>query len=103
MPLQELSSEGSDCRCIFDSDFDYDFDSIYANNLSAWFALIVVQNRTEQTAANGLITARYAENLDIDRKATNANPASATNAELQDTQHPNAHVANAAARPTKAL
>ncbi len=63
----------------------------------------MVQNRAEQTAANVLITARYAENLDIDRKATNPNPASATNAELQDTQHPNAHVANAAARPTKAL
>jgi hypothetical protein len=33
----------------------------------------VVQKRTEQTAVIVLITARYANNLDIDRKATNAN------------------------------
>ena len=51
-----------------------------------------------------LITAPYAEKLDIDRKATNANSASATNVEHQDTQHPNVlDAANAAARPTKAL
>ena len=50
------------------------------------------------------ITAPYAEKLDIDRKATNANSASATNVEHQDTQHPNVlDAANAAARPTKAL
>ena len=63
----------------------------------------MVQKRTEQTAVIVLITARYANNLDIDRKATNANSASATNVELQDTQHPNVHVVNAAARPRKAL
>ena len=66
--------------------------------------LIVVPNRTEQTAVIVLLTAPYAEKLDIDRKATNANSASATNVEHQDTQHPNVlDAANAAARPTKAL
>jgi hypothetical protein len=30
LPLDELSSEGSDYRCKFHSNFDYDFDSIYA-------------------------------------------------------------------------
>ena len=73
-------------------------------NLYAWSALIAVLNRIEQTAVIVLITAPYAEKLDIDRKATNANSASATNVEHQDTQHPNVlDAANVAARPTKAL
>jgi hypothetical protein len=68
----------------------------------------VVQKRTEQTAVIVLITARYANNLDIDRKATNANSV-ATSAAHQDTQQPNVpnvrepDSANAAARHTKAL
>ena len=73
---------------------------------SAWFALIVVLNRTAQTVAIVLITARYANNLGIDRNQQVANSACATSAEHQDTQHPNVlipNAANAAARPTKAL
>jgi hypothetical protein len=65
----------------------------------------VVQKRTEQTAVIVLITARYANNLDIDRKATNANSV-VTSAAHQATQQPNAikaDAANAAARLTKAL
>jgi hypothetical protein len=48
----------------------------------------VVQKRTEQTAGIALITARYANNLDIDRKAANANSV-VTSAAHQDTQQPN--------------
>jgi hypothetical protein len=63
---------------------------------SAWFALIVVLNRTTQTVAIVLITARYANNLGIV-----ANSAFATSAEHQDTKHPNVlYAANAAARPS---
>ena len=65
----------------------------------------MVQKRTEQTAVIVLITARYANNLDIDRKATNANSV-VTSAAHQATQQPNAikaDAANAAARLTKAL
>jgi hypothetical protein len=65
----------------------------------------VVQKRTEQTAVIVLSTARYANNLDIDRKATNANSV-VTNAAHQDTQQPNVRepdATNAAARHTKAL
>ena len=66
--------------------------------------LIVVPNRTEQTAVIVLLTAPYAKKLDIDRNEQVAHSASATNVEHQDTQHPNVlHAANAAARPTKAL
>ena len=65
----------------------------------------MVQKRTEQTAVIVLITARYANNLDIDRKATNANSV-VKSAAHQDTRQPSAlkqDAANAAARHTKAL
>ena len=65
----------------------------------------MVLNRTAQTVAIVLITARYANNLDTDGKATNANSV-VTSAAHQDTQQPNAIKAdapNAAARHTKAL
>ena len=104
MPLHELSSESSDDRCKFDSNLNFDYDLRY--NLSAWSALIVVLNRIAQTAAIVPIIARYAKNLGIDRKATNANSGSVARAAHQDTQHPNVrkrNAANAAARLTKAL
>ena len=104
MPLQELSSEGSDDRCKFDSNLDFDYDLRY--NLSAWSALIVVLNRIAQTAAIVPIIARYAKKLGIARKATNANSGSVASAAHQDTQQPNAikpNATNAAARLTKAL
>ena len=66
----------------------------------------MVLNRTERTVAIVLITARYVNNLGIDRNQQVANSACATSAEHQDTQHPNVlkrDAANAAARPTKAL
>jgi hypothetical protein len=82
--------------------FRFRFDLRYI--FSAWFALIVVLNRTAQTVAIAIITARYANNLGIDRNQQVANSACATSAEHQDTQHPNVlHAANAAARHTKAL
>jgi hypothetical protein len=65
----------------------------------------------EPTAVIVLITARYANNLDIDRKAANANSV-VTSAAHQDTQQPNVRKRDAsaavrrihaAARPTKAL
>ena len=81
--------------------FRFRFDLRYI--FSAWFALIVVLNRTAQTVAIVLITARYANNLGIDRNQQVANSACATTPH-QDTQHPNVlHATNAAARPTKAL
>ena len=104
MPLHELSSEGSDYRCKSNLIQTLITILIRFTLHSAWFALIVVQKRIEQTAVIVLITARYANNLGIDRNQQVANSACATSAEHQDTQHPNAlHAANAAARPTKAL
>ena len=73
---------------------------------SAWFALIVVLNRTAQTVATVLITARYAMNLGIDRNEQVADSACVASAERRGTQQPNVltpNAANAAARPTKAL
>ena len=73
---------------------------------SAWFALIVVLNRTAQTVATVLITARYAKNLGIDRNEQVADSACVASAERRGTQQPNVltpNAANAAARPTKAL
>jgi hypothetical protein len=64
----------------------------------------VILNRTEQTVATVLITARYATIPGIDLNEQLANFVSATRAEHQETQHPNVlHAANAAPRPTKAL
>ena len=64
----------------------------------------MVLNRTAQTVAIVLITARYAKNLGIDKNEQVANSACVASAELQDTCHPNVlHATNAAARPTKAL
>jgi hypothetical protein len=72
----ESSSEGSNRRCIslaakaliaaansIQTLISIRFDSIYAMFFSAWFALIVVLNRTAHTVAIVLITARYANNL----------------------------------------
>ena len=76
------------------------------DNLSAWFAITVVLNRIEPTTKTVPIIARYAKNLGIDRKATNANSGSVASAAHQDTQHPNVrkrNAANAAAPLTKAL
>ena len=73
---------------------------------SAWFALIVVLNRTAQTVATVLITARYAKNLGIDRNEQVADSACVASAERRGTQQPNVltpNAANAATRPTKAL
>jgi hypothetical protein len=75
-------------------------------NLSAWSAITVVLNRIEPTTKTVPIIARYAKNLGIARKATNANSGSVASAAHQDTQHPNVlnqHATNAAARLTKAL
>ena len=114
----ESSSEGSNRRCkslaakalsaaansietLISISISIRFTLYY---FSAWFALIVVLNRTAQTVATVLITARYAKNLGIDRNEQVANSACATSAEHQDIQHPNVlHAANAAARLTKAL
>ena len=69
-----------------------------------WFALIVVLNRTTPATARAPNIAHCAKNLGIDRNEQGANSACATNAEHQDTQHPNVlHAAIAAARNTKAL
>ena len=82
--------------------FRFRFDLRY--KLSAWFALIVVLNRTTPATARAPNIAHCAKNLDIDRNEQGANSASATSAGHQDTQHPNVlHAANVAARPTKAL
>ena len=105
MPLQDLSSEGSDCRCKFDSNLNFDFIAL-RYNLSAWFAITVALNRIEPTTETVPIIARYAKNLAIDRNEQDANSVCATSAEYQDTQHPNVRkqdAAHAAARPTKAL
>ena len=63
----------------------------------------MVLNRTAQTVAIALITARYAKNLGIDRNEQTADFACAASATHQDTQQPNAIKSNAAARPTKEL
>jgi hypothetical protein len=104
LPLHELSSEGSDCRCKFDSNFDYDFDSTCAAIFLHGFALTVLLNRTEPATPNAN-TAGYAKNLVIDRKR-GANSVCVASAAHQDTQQPNVRkqdAANAAARLTKAL
>ncbi len=70
----------------------------------AWFALIVVLNRTEPVTPSAPNTARYAKNLGVDKNEQVANCACIASAEHQDTRHPNVlDAANAAARPTKAL
>ncbi len=70
----------------------------------AWFALIVVLNRTEPVTPSAPNTARYAKTLGIDKNEQVANSACIASAEHQDTRHPNVlDAANAAARPTKAL
>ena len=64
----------------------------------------MILDRTEQTVATVLITARYATIPGIDLNEQFANFVSATRAEHQETQHPNPnvlHAANAAPRPTK--
>ena len=115
----ESSSEGSNCRCtslaakalttaatLIQVYFDYDSDSRdFRCNLSAWFALTVVLNRTAPATPNAN-TAGYAKNLVIDRNEQGANSVCVASAEHQDTQHPNVltpNAANAAARPIKAL
>ena len=63
-------------------------------------------NRTEPNIKAVLNIARYAKNVDIDRKAASADSARVASAAHQDTQQPNAikaDAANAAARLTKAL
>jgi hypothetical protein len=108
LPLQELSSEGSDYRCKFDSNSNIltILTPQSLRNLSTWFAIIVVLNRIEPTTETVLIIARYAKNLGIHKNEQVASSAYATSAALQDTRQPNAiksNAANAAARLTKAL
>jgi hypothetical protein len=79
-----------------------DFDAV----ISAWFALIVVLNRTEPIIQAVLNIARYAKNLDIDKNAADANCVCVASAAHQDPQQPSVlrqHAAIAAARLTKAL
>jgi hypothetical protein len=48
LPLHELSSRGSGCRCTCDSIQDFDYDFRFALTLSTWFALTVVLNHTKE-------------------------------------------------------
>jgi len=93
--VHERSSEGSDYRCKFDSNFDYDSDSLAASDsisavifLHGSNALTVVLNRTETATPNANI-AGCATNLGIDRNEQNANSVCATSAAHQDTHNLN--------------
>ena len=110
----ESSSEGSNCRftslaakalIAAANSIENSIETLITISIrftlyyfSAWFALIVVLNRTTPATARAPNIARLAKNLGIDRNEQGANSVCVASAE------PNVlDAANAAARPTKAL